>query len=115
MLIFHSSFTWKHWIGLGVTSAAYFLPYKQLAQMANPSYTDDGELLDGGFDMSTGGVCGYLLLEHTNVLALLSKSFPGPQREMLRMKRVGKNGKSWRRKLQEASLSNKELDNPRAL
>ncbi|KAF4370373.1 hypothetical protein F8388_016110 [Cannabis sativa] len=60
MLIFHSSFTWKHWIGLGVTSAAYFLPYKQLAQMANPSYTDDGELLDGGFDMSTGGVCGYL-------------------------------------------------------
>ncbi|KAF4390166.1 hypothetical protein G4B88_005084 [Cannabis sativa] len=60
MLIFHSSFTWKHWIGLGVTSAAYFLPYKQLDQMANPSYTDDGELLDGGFDMSTGGVCGYL-------------------------------------------------------
>ncbi|KAF4346145.1 hypothetical protein G4B88_012616 [Cannabis sativa] len=50
----------NHWIGLGVTSAAYFLPYKQLAQMANPSYTDDGELLDGGFDMSTGGVCGYL-------------------------------------------------------
>ncbi|KAI9117716.1 hypothetical protein K1719_011882 [Acacia pycnantha] len=60
MLVFHSSFTWKHWIGLVVTSLAYFIPYKQLANMANPSYADDGELLDGGFDMSTGGVCGYL-------------------------------------------------------
>lgn len=58
MLIFYSSFTWKHWIGLLVTSAAYIIPYKQLAQMAKPSYAD-GELLDGGFDMSTGGICGY--------------------------------------------------------
>ncbi|PNY05970.1 transmembrane protein 208-like protein [Trifolium pratense] len=60
MLIFHSSFTWKHWIGLVVTSLAYYFPYQQLAKMANPSYADDGELLDGGFDMTTGGVCGYL-------------------------------------------------------
>ncbi|XP_072962407.1 uncharacterized protein [Typha angustifolia] len=60
MLIFHSTFTWKHWIGLLVTSAAYGFPYKQLASMAKPSYSDDGELLDGGYDMSTGGVCGYL-------------------------------------------------------
>ncbi|KAF7148338.1 hypothetical protein RHSIM_Rhsim03G0261000 [Rhododendron simsii] len=28
--------------------------------MANPAYTDDGELLDGGFDMSTGGICGVI-------------------------------------------------------
>lgn len=27
--------------------------------MAKPTYTDDGELIDGGFDMSTTGVCGY--------------------------------------------------------
>ncbi|GAU34101.1 hypothetical protein TSUD_255970 [Trifolium subterraneum] len=60
MLIFHSSFTWKHWVGLVVTSLAYYFPYQQLAKMANPSYADDGELLDGGFDMTTGGVCGYL-------------------------------------------------------
>lgn len=59
MLIFHSSFTWKHWIGLVVTSLAYYFPYQQLAKMAKPSYTQDGELLDGGFDMTTGGVCGY--------------------------------------------------------
>ncbi|KAF7806580.1 transmembrane protein 208-like protein [Senna tora] len=60
MLIFHSTFTWKHWIGLVVTSLAYVIPYKQLANMATPAYADDGELIDGGFDMSTGGVCGYL-------------------------------------------------------
>lgn len=60
LLIFHSSFTWKHWIGLIVTSAAYFIPYNQLDKMANPTYGDDGELLDGGFDMSTGGICGYV-------------------------------------------------------
>lgn len=53
----HSSFTWKHWIGLMVTSAAYFFPYKQLSSMAMPVYSDNGELLDGGFDLSTGGVC----------------------------------------------------------
>ncbi|OAY46856.1 hypothetical protein MANES_06G033000v8 [Manihot esculenta] len=60
MLIFHSTFTWKHWMGLVFTSIAYFIPYQQLAAMAKPSYGDDGELLDGGFDMSTGGICGYL-------------------------------------------------------
>ncbi|CAA2996614.1 transmembrane protein 208-like isoform X2 [Olea europaea var. sylvestris] len=58
--IFHSSFTWKHWAGLILTSLAYVIPYKQLSSMAEPSYSDDGELLDGGFDMSTGGICGYL-------------------------------------------------------
>ncbi|KAJ8767418.1 hypothetical protein K2173_017462 [Erythroxylum novogranatense] len=60
MVLFHSSFTWKHWMGLGLTSLAYWIPYKQLADMAKPTYSDGGELLDGGFDMSTGGICGYL-------------------------------------------------------
>lgn len=59
MIIMYSSFTWKHWIGLLVTSAAYFFPYKQLESMSKPAFSDDGELLDGGFDMSTGGICGY--------------------------------------------------------
>ncbi|XP_043715595.1 transmembrane protein 208 homolog [Telopea speciosissima] len=60
MLVFYSTVTWKHWAGLFVTSLAYAFPYQQLAKMAQPTYADDGELLDGGFDMSTGGVCGYL-------------------------------------------------------
>ncbi|XP_021901710.1 transmembrane protein 208 homolog [Carica papaya] len=59
ILILHSSFTWKHWVGLVLTSLAYAIPYKQLDQMAKPTYASDGELIDGGFDMSTGGICGY--------------------------------------------------------
>ncbi|CAL1387475.1 unnamed protein product [Linum trigynum] len=38
LLIFHSSFTWKNWIGLALPSLAYYLPYQQLASMAKPSY-----------------------------------------------------------------------------
>ncbi|KAL7093217.1 hypothetical protein ACP275_11G029500 [Erythranthe tilingii] len=60
MVVFYSSFTWKHWAGLILTSLAYVIPYQQLAAMAQPSYSGDGDLLDGGFDMSTGGMCGYL-------------------------------------------------------
>nr|GMC58382.1 transmembrane protein 208 homolog [Ipomoea batatas] len=58
--IFYSSISWMHWVGLVFTSVAYTLPYQQLAAMAKPSYGDDGELIDGGYDMSTAGVCGYL-------------------------------------------------------
>ncbi|CAH9109745.1 unnamed protein product [Cuscuta europaea] len=58
--IFYSSLSWMHGGGLVFTSIAYFLPYQQLTAMAKPSYGSDGELLDGGYDMSTGGVCGYL-------------------------------------------------------
>ena len=43
-----------------MTCFAYIVPYLQLASMAKPAYADDGELLDGGFDMSTGGICGYV-------------------------------------------------------
>lgn len=59
MLIFYSTFTWKHWVGLLITSVAYGVSYQQLANMAKPAYSNDGELLDGGYDMTTGGVCGY--------------------------------------------------------
>ncbi|WCJ30176.1 hypothetical protein M5689_011749 [Euphorbia peplus] len=80
MLIFYSSFTWKHWVGLVLTSIAYFLPYQQLAAMAKPAYTDDGELLDGGFDMSTGGICGYLhdviyITSFVQVMSIISDKF----------------------------------------
>lgn len=62
MVFFYSSFTWKHWVGLVVTSIGYGVPYKFLDGMAKPSVSEDGELIDGGFDMSTGGICGYVLL-----------------------------------------------------
>ncbi|KAF9662703.1 hypothetical protein SADUNF_Sadunf18G0081800 [Salix dunnii] len=205
LVVFHSSFTWKHWIGLILTSVAYFIPYRQLAAMASPTYAEDGDLLDGGFDMSTGGICGYLHdviyitsfvqlmsiisgkfwytylakreiaffnvlfrrgnslvnsalafpsgntrfllcrgkgkvgalgieihmeisdylhgemgfmflsryqhLEHTNLLDSLEDFFHMVQRTVLRMKKPARRGKSWRRKLHEASLSRQEIDN----
>ncbi|RXH78880.1 hypothetical protein DVH24_006950 [Malus domestica] len=80
MLIFHSSFAWKNWVALLLTSLAYYYPYQQLAQMANPSYGDDGELLDGGFDTTTGGVCGYLhdviyITGFVQVMSIISGKF----------------------------------------
>ncbi|KAK9999653.1 hypothetical protein SO802_019256 [Lithocarpus litseifolius] len=80
MVIFHSTFTWKHWIGLVLTSVAYAIPYQQIANMAQPSYDDNGELLDGGFDMSTGGVCGYLhdiiyITSFVQVMSIISAKF----------------------------------------
>ncbi|GLT49605.1 hypothetical protein SLA2020_231520 [Shorea laevis] len=80
LLIFHSTFTWKHWVGLILTSAAYVIPYLQLAQMAKPTYADDGDLLDGGFDMSTGGICGYLhdiiyITSFVQLMSIISEKF----------------------------------------
>lgn len=80
MIIFHSTFTWKHWVGLVLTSVAYAIPYQQLSAMAKPTYTDDGELIDGGFDMSTGGICGYLhdviyITSFVQVISILSEKF----------------------------------------
>ncbi|XP_042984437.1 transmembrane protein 208-like isoform X3 [Carya illinoinensis] len=80
MVVFHSSFTWKHWIGLILTSVAYLIPYQQLARMAQPAYADDGELFDGGFDMTTGGVCGYLhdviyITSFVQVMSIISGKF----------------------------------------
>ncbi|KAH7387297.1 hypothetical protein KP509_16G015500 [Ceratopteris richardii] len=60
ILILHSCFSWKHGIGLLVTSGAYKLTYDQLAKMAKPSYDEDGELIDGGYDMTGGGISSYL-------------------------------------------------------
>ncbi|KAJ6807915.1 transmembrane protein 208-like protein [Iris pallida] len=80
MLFFYSTFTWKHWLGLLVTSAAYGLSYQQLANMAKPTYADDGELLDGGFDMRTDGICGYLhdviyITSFVQLMSILSGKF----------------------------------------
>ncbi|CAL9766901.1 unnamed protein product [Musa acuminata subsp. burmannicoides] len=77
MLVFHSTFIWKHWIGLIVTSIAYVMPYKQLDSMAKPTYSDDGELLDGGYDMTTGGVCGQVQIFLLNLYSILTPQLPG--------------------------------------
>lgn len=48
--------------------------------MAQPIYGDDGELLDGGFDMSTGGICGYMhdviyITSFVQIMSILSGKF----------------------------------------
>jgi hypothetical protein len=77
----YRSVSWKHGLGLCVTSAAYKLVYDQLAAMAKPSYdTITGELTDGGFDMSTGGLCSYLhdilyITAFVQIASILSDKF----------------------------------------
>ncbi|CAL5374891.1 unnamed protein product [Camellia sinensis] len=58
--IFHSTFKWKHWVGFLLTFFTYVIPYQQLATMAKPTYSESGELEDGGFDLTTDEVCRYL-------------------------------------------------------
>eukprot|EP00897_Mesotaenium_endlicherianum_P007622 jgi/Mesen1/6889/ME000353S05908 len=57
--VFYSSFKWQHWLGLLITSAAYSFCYGQISTMAKPFYDESGELIDGGFDIGLGGLCGY--------------------------------------------------------
>ncbi|KAF5955971.1 hypothetical protein HYC85_008827 [Camellia sinensis] len=70
--IFHSTFKWKHWVGFMLNLFAYVIPYQQLAMMAKPTYSENGEFEDGGFDLTTDGVCGSRLSS--------LKSFDVPER-----------------------------------
>eukprot|EP00475_Leptophrys_vorax_P013389 TRINITY_DN19785_c0_g1_i1.p1 TRINITY_DN19785_c0_g1~~TRINITY_DN19785_c0_g1_i1.p1 ORF type:complete len:174 (+),score=20.94 TRINITY_DN19785_c0_g1_i1:94-615(+) len=58
--IFFSTFTWRHWVGLVISTFAYKTCFDQLASLAEPSFDDAGGLLDGGADLSMGGMCAYL-------------------------------------------------------
>ncbi|XP_024518045.1 transmembrane protein 208 [Selaginella moellendorffii] len=60
ILLLRSSVSWRHFFRLLLSSAAYKLSYSQLQKMAQPSFDERGDLIDGGFDMSTGGLCSYL-------------------------------------------------------
>ena len=54
-----------------LTFFAYVISYQQLAMMAKPTYSESGELEDGGFDLTTDGVCGYVSLMLFLLLFLL--------------------------------------------
>ncbi|KAG5559599.1 hypothetical protein RHGRI_009211 [Rhododendron griersonianum] len=119
--IFHSTFKWKQWVGFMLTFFAYIIPYQQLATMANPAYTDDGELLDGGFDMSTGGICGYLhdviyITGFVQLASIFSEKFwyiylvVRSILKVKRMKRRERRERRWRRELRDPNLQKPELD-----
>ncbi|XP_071911371.1 uncharacterized protein [Coffea arabica] len=110
----YSTFKWKHAGGLLLTAFAYIIPYQQLYAMSMPSYGEDGELIDGGFDMSTGGICGYQHLQHTSSLVLSKDFYPLVQRYLShepRMKRRAGKERRWRKGLQEENLSKLGHDN----
>jgi hypothetical protein len=55
------SFGWFHGAMFLFTSVIYKVVYDQLAGMAKPEIDEaTGEILDGGFDMKTGGMCSYM-------------------------------------------------------
>lgn len=57
----YRSLSWLHGLGFVATSAIYKVLYGQLAGMAKADVDEaTGEILDGGFDMSTGGLCSYM-------------------------------------------------------
>ncbi|CAM6098723.1 unnamed protein product [Calypogeia fissa] len=60
MVLFSTSTSWKHFIGMSFTSAVYYVTYEWLKDLANGSVDDDGELVDGGADMNAGGTTGYV-------------------------------------------------------
>lgn len=47
-------------MGMIFTSGVYYVTYEWLKDLARASVNDDGELVDGGADMSGGGMCGYV-------------------------------------------------------
>ncbi|CAI5518055.1 unnamed protein product [Closterium sp. Naga37s-1] len=58
--LFFASFTWRHWIGLVITTFAYKTCFDQIASLAEATYDETGQLIDGGSDLNMGGLCGYL-------------------------------------------------------
>mmetsp|Transcript_6392 Transcript_6392/g.39879 ORF Transcript_6392/g.39879 Transcript_6392/m.39879 type:complete len:175 (-) Transcript_6392:1040-1564(-) len=57
---FHNTAGWKHYLGYLITSAISALCYRSISSMAKPTYGPNGELLDGGADLSMGGTLEYL-------------------------------------------------------
>ena len=47
------------WVGSLLSLATNWFMYSSIAGFAAPSYGADGELIDGGSDLSMGGMCSY--------------------------------------------------------
>lgn len=58
--IFFSSFTWRHWVGLVISTLVYKTAFDQIARLAEPTFDSNGQLVDGGADLNMGGMCSYL-------------------------------------------------------
>lgn len=57
---------------LGVTTAVYCGSYKFMESMAQPTFTGDGSLLDGGIDLNMKeGMAEYVFIGHCYIVLLL--------------------------------------------
>ncbi|XP_053558848.1 transmembrane protein 208 [Bombina bombina] len=52
LVIFYSSATFWSWAVLAFSGAVYTLSYRSMRGMAQPSFSEDGSLLDGGIDLN---------------------------------------------------------------
>lgn len=52
----NDSFSWWHWIGFGGCAVVNLLIYSYLSSAAKPTYSETGELVSGGADLSTGNL-----------------------------------------------------------
>jgi hypothetical protein len=48
-----------HWIGLGFCCLCYFIGYSGISALTRCTYDEKGELIDGGADLSIGGLSEY--------------------------------------------------------
>eukprot|EP00798_Chlamydomonas_sp_ICE-L_P001428 gene1428-32800_t len=51
--------TKSHWWGLAATALVEYVTYSGIASFATPVYAANGDLVDGGADLSMKGMCGY--------------------------------------------------------
>lgn len=80
VILFYSSFRWPLLFWLLATSTAYYFCYSQIAVMAQPTYDERGELIDGGYNLAMGGLTGYYhdviyLSAFTQVASIVSGYF----------------------------------------
>lgn len=58
-VLFRSSTTTLHYVGFSLAAFSCYFCYATLSHMAKPLFDHTGELVDGGSDLSLGGLTGY--------------------------------------------------------
>ncbi len=51
--------SWWHIIGFGATMFLSLFSFSAISKFAEPEFSDKGELVYGGADLSMGGMCAY--------------------------------------------------------
>ena len=57
--LYRASSAWWHYVLFAITSGSAWFCYTSLAFIASPSYDANGALVDGGADLTIGGMSSY--------------------------------------------------------